>query len=156
MSVNIKEKPANFVVREGLRIQETGILLCALCLQAHLPCFWLKKPFFRHPPDIFDFFRPQFSSPTPPPITIAGPSNFQYCLHQTFLRIFNYQKCSTKTQYRKFEGLVIAMGRNWATTITAEKIENVGSIVRPQFLSPNHHHRSLPSRHSRLTYLQQW
>ncbi len=51
---------------EGLCIQETGILLCALCLRVHPPLFWLKNIFFDALP-IFSIFLGHNCHHTQPP-----------------------------------------------------------------------------------------
>ncbi len=66
---------------EGLCIQETGILLCALCLQAHPSRFWLRNIFFNALPTFSSFFGRNFHHLAPSPmVTIAGLSNSRYCI----------------------------------------------------------------------------
>ncbi len=98
----------------------------------------------------FHFFSSDFRCPISL-IAIAGPWNLQYCFfvqHFWEFKIFknewqrcniansrdlrlwwvNSQNCWTKIQYHESEDLVIAVGGNWVTKITAEKIKNVSSI----------------------------
>ncbi len=89
---------------------------------------------------IFEFFGRNFRHllHTPPPLH-HNCRTIEFAilrLHQTFLQIFNSQKCWTKTLYPKFKGPAIAMGEIGWRKLRLKKSNWPIQFFQPWFSSP--------------------